>query len=95
MPLSSAGVGTDTKVVRQRLWALSRKVRAVVRLPASRDRSLLSRPCGLVVIAPIRRMFCMPGLTRCLSSNTKATPGTSTRSSQPFVVAGTLNASVG
>ena len=37
----------------------------------------------------------MPGLTRCWSSNTKATPGTRTRSSQPFIVAGTLNATVG
>ena len=82
-------------MVRQRLWALSRSVRAVVRLPASRARILASRPWGLVVTAPIRRMFCMPGLTRCLSSNTNATPGTITRSSQPFKEAGTLNATVG
>ena len=44
MPSSSTGVVADTNVVRQRVWALNRSVRAVVRLPESRVRSLASRP---------------------------------------------------
>lgn len=48
-----------------------------------------------VVTAPSRRMFVMPLVTRPESLNPKATPGTITRSSQPFTGAGTVPVTLG
>ena len=76
--------GSETKVRRHHRLQLSRRVHMIVRRPRSRCRLVATHPCGVVVTTPSRRTWVIPGATRPLSSNTKATPSTSTRSSQPF-----------